>query len=231
MRPMNNIKNNIQWKRKVTMNKLVYIEHSDHAYRNMFRQREWEVTDDPTEADLIQFTGGADVSPVLYGQNKHPSTGCNADRDLKEILLFQMYDGIKPMAGICRGGQFLNVMCGGKLYQDVNNHGVNGTHEALLYGKDAIQVTSTHHQMMIPHADGTVTMTAKLSTQKAMYDDTGILTTYSNAARPEDCEAVIYYQDNVLCFQPHPEYMGKDSDCQNAYFDMLSKLTYSPLGE
>src|SRR3546814_3238996 len=35
----------------------------------------------------------------------------------------------KPMAGICRGGQFLNVMCGGSMIQHVEGHAIHGRSE------------------------------------------------------------------------------------------------------
>lgn len=71
--------------------------------------------------DGIVFTGGADVNPALYGQEKKPFCGENVERrDVLEKELFQQaYARDMPIMGICRGSQFINVMLGGTLYQDI----------------------------------------------------------------------------------------------------------------
>ena len=71
--------------------------------------------------DGFIFTGGPDVDPVLYGQKKEDFCGeiC-AQRDEMELKLFQLaYDLDKPILGICRGIQLINVALGGTLYQDL----------------------------------------------------------------------------------------------------------------
>lgn len=206
----------------------VFIVDTGAQYEQMFKARGWEVTRDLLAADLVQFTGGADVSPYLYGEEKHPTTYNDPRRDLVESGYYQVSLLLKkPMAGICRGGQFLNVMNYGKMFQNVNGHAISGTHEAeVVYRTDGkgegieepfiYQVTSTHHQMMRPHADGKVLLIAeratRLETDTLVFEGSG-----------EDCEAVFYEKTKSLCFQPHPEFCPTEHECQVLYFKFLER--------
>lgn len=206
----------------------VFIVETNGQYERMFKDRGWEVTRDLLAADLVQFTGGADVSPYLYGEEKHPTTYNDPRRDLVESGYYQVSLLLgKPMAGICRGGQFLNVMNFGRMYQDVNGHAISGTHAAeVMYRADGkgegespftYQVTSTHHQMMRPHKSGNILLIAneasKVETDNMVFEGkTG-----------GDVEAVFYKDTKSLCYQPHPEFVPQDHDCQVLYFHFLAK--------
>ena len=71
--------------------------------------------------DGFLFTGGHDLSPELYGQEILPLCGERCpERDAMERLLFPAVMELdKPVLGICRGLQFINVMLGGTLFQDI----------------------------------------------------------------------------------------------------------------
>lgn len=71
--------------------------------------------------DGFLFTGGQDVSPELYGEEKTIHCGeCSPERDRMEMaLLEEVLREDKPLLGICRGIQFLNAALGGTLYQDI----------------------------------------------------------------------------------------------------------------
>lgn len=71
--------------------------------------------------DGILFTGGQDVAPQLYGEEISAECGETCEmRDCMERILFEkVYEEDKPAFGICRGIQFINVMMGGSLYQDI----------------------------------------------------------------------------------------------------------------
>lgn len=71
--------------------------------------------------DGFLFTGGPDVEPAFYGQKKEDFCGdiC-PERDNMEMKLFRLvFDLGKPILGICRGIQLMNVALGGTLYQDI----------------------------------------------------------------------------------------------------------------
>jgi gamma-glutamyl-gamma-aminobutyrate hydrolase PuuD len=190
---------------------------------SMYLNRGWEITD-LVSADLVQFTGGEDVSPELYGEAVHRRTHNNLQRDGRESRAFKVAQSMgKPMAGICRGGQFLNVMCGGSMFQHVDNHAIGGTHVVYEISTNTpIPCTSTHHQMM-RRGRGSVLIgvASEASTLESMKGDT---VHYVKQKRGQDVEVVYYAANKTLCFQPHPEYMKQDSQCQQWYFDLIKQL-------
>lgn len=69
----------------------------------------------------LLFAGGGDVEPRHFGAEPHPNLGTVEPlRDQVELALARRaLDERKPMLGICRGVQLLNVALGGTLYQDI----------------------------------------------------------------------------------------------------------------
>lgn len=126
----------------------VFVVGGDIHYANWIKN--CQLVDDPKKAQIVIFTGGADVDPSMYGCEKHPRTWSNIERDKKEKVLFEILKLDQLVLGICRGSQFLCTMNGGLLVQDVINHAIWGTHE-ITNGKDTYQITSTHHQMQYPY--------------------------------------------------------------------------------
>jgi putative glutamine amidotransferase len=89
------------------------------------RARVLEVTESPRkvldEVDGILLTGGGDVDPVFYGEERHPAThDAEPGRDEFEIdLARRALTGDVPLLAICRGAQVMNVAAGGTLVQDI----------------------------------------------------------------------------------------------------------------
>jgi hypothetical protein len=170
------------------------------------------------EADVICFTGGEDVDPGFYAEEAIPGTHFNTSRDNKESAIYaEAMMTRKPMIGICRGAQFLNVMNGGKLWQDVNNHANGGKHDVLDVKSGTVRhnMTSTHHQMMRPTKDAEILATACLSTYKHAQVD------QVKRDQPEqDDVEVVWYPDSLsLCFQPHPEFTF--GECRNYFLELF----------
>lgn len=196
------------------------------AYARMFKLAGWEVLPfgykELRKCDLVQFTGGEDVTPYFYGEDTHPRTHFNESRDFMEASFFtiaKMYG--KKMAGICRGGQFLNVMSGGAMYQDVDGHAIHGTHECFDRGSGQVfNVTSTHHQMMLPSHNGRIIATADQSTRREYMQD-GEIKVHDSVGG--DVEVVYYRHTDALCFQPHPEFVGA-TDTSDYYFSLLNRI-------
>src|SRR5512142_187355 len=71
--------------------------------------------------DGLVLQGGADVAPPTYGeQAQDPEWAGDRVRDRYEIELLEAFVGKgKPVLGICRGCQLINVAFGGTLYQDI----------------------------------------------------------------------------------------------------------------
>lgn len=204
------------------MRKSVWIVDGNMQYERMFLNEGWIISDNLDDADLVQFTGGADVSPRLYDKYPHPRTYSDSNRDRKEQRIFDTCIELgKPMAGICRGGQFLNVMCGGELWQDVDNHTRSHLAVDVLSG-EMFTVTSTHHQMMIPTGQAQVLLVASEATRVESTEGNRVLR--YTPERGADIEAVLYQRDKVFCFQPHPEFLPSDAECVRYYFNEVSKL-------
>ena len=115
------------------------------------------------------FSGGEDIDPVRYGEEKLPQCGEQAlRRDAFDLAMFEkaLASG-KPILGICRGSQLINVALGGTLWQDLpsqqpsdirhvqqegqfeHSHSVNilpGTPLAAATGKERLTINSFHHQ-------------------------------------------------------------------------------------
>lgn len=120
----------------------------------------------PELCGCLLLPGGGDLSPWRYGQPNTASRGLEPERDALEAkLLEQFLSQGKPVLGICRGMQAINVFFGGDLVQDQPGHSaVNGTDRfhtvwtapsrlRALYGERCI-VNSSHHQAVGRLGDG-----------------------------------------------------------------------------
>ncbi len=124
--------------------------------------------------DGLFLTGGVDVDPAHYGEARHPRCDrSDPARDWTELTLIRWaQDEGKPVLGVCRGIQAINVALGGSLYQDVPDqypgaikhdyfpaepdysrtslaHPVRLTGDSLLgrfLGAEQVLVNSMHHQ-------------------------------------------------------------------------------------
>lgn len=211
-------------------NKIVYIERATPLYRSLFTDAGMITTHAPANADLVVFTGGSDVNPRLYGEPPHSKTHFDLDRDNQEVILFQACEkwGI-PMVGICRGGQFLHVMNGGSLYQEVNNHttshlaNIEISEDKLELPKQ-ILVSSTHHQMMkLQKNKGELIMTARESGRRESMNPSGTSSICSIGVGHQDVEAIYYDDTRSLCFQPHPEYdIGGQGELRMVFLKLVS---------
>lgn len=194
----------------------------------MFLANGWRIAAWPEEADLIQFTGGSDVNPAGYGEPRHRTTIFDEQRDKNEELIYlAARESRQPMAGICRGGQFLNVMAGGKLWQDVDNHTGKPHITYDLLNNRTLTVTSTHHQMMRPTKEAVIVGIAMESTKrkKMRYVSGGNpleITMDTDHSLSPDIEVVLYPKLSLLCFQPHPEYRGGGVALQKWYFELIN---------
>jgi putative glutamine amidotransferase len=71
--------------------------------------------------DGLLLPGGVDMAPESYGAAPHARLGrTDPDRDRTELQLVRWaIEDRKPVLGICRGVQVINVAAGGTLYQDL----------------------------------------------------------------------------------------------------------------
>lgn len=188
--------------------------------------------------DGLLLTGGGDIDPRYYQHEKHKLTGAytmtlNEKRDEMELYLVKKFFELKkPILGICRGSQLINIAFGGTLIQDIQtalpqiteNHinmhekglwyvtvhtvkALPDTHLSATIGENYFPVNSVHHQMI----------------------DTPGKNLHVAAASPQGVvEAIEYVQDDrfVLGVQWHPEQLAKTQQTKQiveSFYSAMSK--------
>lgn len=195
----------------------VHIVWDDSA-NEMWTQLGWNIVDTLEKADLVQFTGGEDINPAFYKQHCHEFTYYNFVRDMKEYAAYKKaYNLNKPMAGICRGAQFLHAMVGGELFQDINNHHMS--HEAVdTRTGEVFSTNSIHHQAV--HVNKTALekgIMVLAETRRSTYQEKmshvdepkKIIRWEMGEISAPDIEAYVYPDLKILGIQGHPEYLHK----------------------
>lgn len=126
--------------------------------------------------DGVLLSGGGDVDPALYGRRPNGHLGSvNPRRDAFEIAIAQyvLNETDKPLLGVCRGIQVMNVAMGGTLYIDLPSEG-KPSHSLGMYQRDQVShaitvaentrlaaimgqgqgwVNSFHHEAVLDPAD------------------------------------------------------------------------------
>ncbi|MDO5435198.1 MAG: gamma-glutamyl-gamma-aminobutyrate hydrolase family protein [Clostridia bacterium] len=123
--------------------------------------------------DGLLLPGGADLDPAWYGQANTASVAIDRELDELQFALAKRFIAAgKPILGICRGHQLLNVCLGGTLIQHIASAGRHArepgsdedkVHDALarggilreLYG-ECFAVNSSHHQAVDRPGEGMI---------------------------------------------------------------------------
>lgn len=123
------------------------------------------------EYDGLILSGGSDIHPSYYNEEMDGSVNVDKLRDKAEFELVKAFvEKKKPILGICRGYQILNVAFGGSLYQHISNanehssfvsgvdlvHDVTVSKDSFLYNLygEKFPVNSAHHQGIKKLGDG-----------------------------------------------------------------------------
>lgn len=148
---------------------LIYLTNDEAIVRQMYAL-----------CQGVLLPGGDDVDPAHYGEANHPALGdVDPARDRVEIWLSQWARADqKPLLGICRGIQVINVAFGGSLYQDIPSqvegsldhrestlrdnsrhlaHPITIAPDSWLAGRidaDELMVNTMHHQAVKDVAPG-----------------------------------------------------------------------------
>lgn len=168
-----------------------YIRAVDEAGGVPLLTGETSVEEYAELCDGLLLSGGEDVNPALLGEEKlNDSVKWDDRRDDYEMRLFKaFYDRGKPIFGICRGFQFINVALGGDIYQDLVEqmgvvhmnvdirHPITTKEGSLLdrmFGRQ-FRVNSTHHQAVRRLGEGLI---------PTAYSVEGICEAYEHESRP-----------------------------------------------
>lgn len=168
----------------------------------------YEKAENVADADVVVFIGGEDVNPDLYNQ-KAVSAYYTKSRDDFEVEIYKRARELgKVCFGICRGAQFLHVMNGGILWQDVNNHG-GRNHTIVDLDEDVrLTVTSMHHQMLQDNDTLEVIAVTEEQIATTFMDETLQVTLTKDGANSEheiEIEAGCYHNTKCFFVQGHPE--------------------------
>ncbi|MGL5231767.1 MAG: gamma-glutamyl-gamma-aminobutyrate hydrolase family protein [Fusobacteriaceae bacterium] len=168
--------------------------------------------------DGILFSGGEDVSPLFYGEDPKKQLGViDTKRDFWEkALLKAVVEKSKPILGICRGCQVINVFLGGNLFQDIDSqvknvlghhpkgvlgdekyHRIKIKKDSELYkifNREIIEINSFHHQSV-----------------KELGEDLKVIAT-ANDGIVEAFQSYDMDEHYILGIQWHPEAMVKRYD-------------------
>lgn len=174
---------------------------------------------DYNNSDLVVLTGGVDINPHLYGQIPLETTWqSNLYRDREEQEIFKKcIQDKKPIVGICRGAQFLNVMNGGTLEQHVPEH--QQAHN-ILYSDDWDTILS---QKGDQGSELTKVLYALAGHHQCMRDckRAKIIGASEFDNNPE---IVFWPETRCLGHQPHPEWMPSHSVYRHYFYDSIFNL-------
>jgi GMP synthase-like glutamine amidotransferase len=176
------------------------------------------LTENPLAFKLVVLTGGEDIAPGIYGHKTSKHCGyTNTYRDGADLLATWIaYNFGIPVVGICRGAQLLCAFHGGSLIQDCDNHDV--WHNIETIKGEKIFVSSTHHQMMVPHKSSTVVAWA--SPRRSSYYRGG--PQGKTAKTPElEADVVAFSERRALSVQYHPEYMPMASRAVHYFYELI----------
>ncbi len=142
--------------------------------------------------DGFLVTGGSDITPHYFGQENTGSHGCDERLDkIDKMVVEYAAKHKKPMLGICRGHQAINVFLGGTLIQDIGRSHQSVHHQTITFNNrlidlpSEIETNSYHHQVVDKLAPGLIEIA------KSKYEG------YN--------EAFIHESLPILSFQWHPE--------------------------
>lgn len=122
------------------------------------------------DADVVVILGGDDIEPGLYGQSDRRPRRSPYERRADRLQIAVIMDAVgtgRPLLGLCRGHQLLNVALGGSLLQHVPGHRGPGAEPFIATPLDLSTVAPdlrgsalcTHHQAIDELGEGLVALT------------------------------------------------------------------------
>lgn len=177
--------------------------------------------------DGFVFSGGIDISPMIYGES--PSRQCGATSlrldNFQIALMKKVLDAKKPFIAICRGIQVLNVACGGTLYQDLSEIPGN----AMKHMQQSDRGDISHEVSLLPNTILSSIYGEKVWTNSYHHQSLkdlgrGLIL---SAKAADGCIEAVEYADNPygLGLQWHPEVMLVQTETMLPAFEGLVKAS------
>lgn len=157
---------------------------------------------DFSKYDGLILPGGADIDPELFGEENWGCRKIQRERDIRQLEITKIFDQAnKPILGVCKGHQLINIYFGGKMCQHIpeyevhqwveqdqahGSHCTPGCFLEELYGSTEFPINSAHHQAVIDPAEGFTAI---------QWAEDGVL------------EAMVHNTRPILGLQWHPERM------------------------
>lgn len=156
----------------------------------------------------LLLCGGGDISPSYYGEKNIGSKGIDALRDRTEFELISLFVGSKkPILGICRGMQVINVWFGGNLIQDISSV------KASLHS--AHDCCDNRHEIVIEHTSSLFSLCSERgfvnSSHHQAVNDAGKGIVFTSHSPDGTAESLEHETLPILGVQYHPERMLLDS--------------------
>lgn len=178
--------------------------------------------------DGLIIPGGPDVDPTLFGEEPRWKVGgANYKRDVFELDLFQaFYKAGKPIFGICRGCQLINIALGGNVYQDLQSEDPDCT---IRHSQGADGRYPTHHVTLTPGSSLYDTLGAKAYVNsrhhQAIHKIADALEV--TAVAPDGVQESVESHDHrqVVAVQWHPENMWQEHpEMEKLFADFLERV-------
>ncbi|MEG1527814.1 MAG: gamma-glutamyl-gamma-aminobutyrate hydrolase family protein [Clostridia bacterium] len=174
--------------------------------------------------DAFVISGGADIDPALYGEERLYYVAGGEKRDeLEKNLIPLLLSGDKPVLCICRGMQMSNILCGGSLYQDINKQIFND--DVLIeHNKEGLlhQVSILPDTKLGKYLSGTILVNS-LHHQSVKTLGKGFVI---NAVSSDGVIEGIERDDNefYLCVQWHPEKLVEQTAQQSLFKALIDHI-------
>lgn len=173
--------------------------------------------------DGLLLPGGADVDPVHFGQKNTASRGIDPDRDRDEFALIELFLKLeRPILGICRGHQILNVALGGTLIQDLPDE----SHHQREDGVDRVHLVTVLHPFLSSlYGERLVTNTAHHQAVDRLGKGLHVTCVGDDGV----VEGFVHENGRIIGVQFHPERMAfekrrTDADDGAAIFRTFAKM-------
>lgn len=178
--------------------------------------------------DGLIIPGGPDVDPTLFGEEPKWKIGrTNYKRDLFELELFRaFYQAGKPIFGICRGCQLINIALGGNVYQDLPSEDPQCT---IRHSQGAPGGYPTHHVTLVPGSSlfGSLGEKAYINSRHHQAIHRVAEALEVTAVAPDGVQESVESHDHkqVVAVQWHPENMWQEHPEQLKLFeDFLARV-------